>query len=764
MAFTNSFPFNKHVVSYKKMVWPKLYLKLLPVKCFVLLLFFGLLLIDNGAIAQSMVPLPVKLSKNGHQFTLNKETKIVYENGFQIQAKQLANFLAPATGWDLEIIESQKADANSIVLSHEDIISNEGYALHVFDDHVQIKASTQAGIFYGFQTLLQLFPVEIYNKLRQRDIPWTIEGVDINDSPSYPWRGMMLDVSRYFFDVDYVKKFINMMSMYKLNTLHLHLIDDAGWRLEIKKYPRLTSVGAWRGEDENRTGGYYTQEDIKELVAYAASHHIDIIPEIEIPAHTLAAIAAYPYLSCSESPVKVQEQHSISGELYCVGKESTFEFLEDVFKEAAQLFPSKYIHIGGDEARYDNWKRCVHCQKRKADLGLQDEVELQIYFNRRVQEMVKKYGKTIVGWDEIIEEGLKEKAVGMVWHHKEKAFEATKLGHDIVMIFTDQLYFDFPESDIPGEVQAATWMPPISLEKVYQFNPMIKGLEEKYRPQLLGGQGALWSDQFIQGTALQEIEPINENRSEAYFDYLAFPRMSALAEAVWTPNSLMHWDDFEQRMESQYNRYDQAGYGYRVPLPKLMMKKESSSGFTITLDNIVQDSEIRYTTDGSKPNVYSEIYTGPIHIKRIHDFQAITVVNRHHFSLSLNLPVSYPQFNKYGTQIGAWRVKDVYTNQYAVLEKSVTGKIDKNGIYEVAFLHTDGETPLEIEGIKVFKNGHVIAEDAHIASVGKTNEHNVYSFEIGDYETGASYRISANIKGVEGNDSNGVIYIKIKGH
>ncbi|MCK5471030.1 MAG: family 20 glycosylhydrolase, partial [Cyclobacteriaceae bacterium] len=343
----------------------------------------------------------------------------------------------------------------------------------------------------------------------------------------------------------------------------------------------LTSVGAWRGEGAERTGGYFTQEDIKALVAYAALRNIDIIPEIEVPAHTLAAIAAYPYLSCNETPVKVQDQHSISRELYCVGKESTFEFLGDVFEEAFQLFPSKYIHIGGDEARYDRWKECPHCQKRMADLGLKDEAELQVYFNRRMQSMVKKHGKTIVGWDEIIEEGLEDKAVGMVWHNKEKAFKATSQGHDVVLIYTDYLYFDFPESSIPGEVKAATWMPPISLEKVYHFNPVIEGMDAKYRSQVLGAQAALWSDQFIHGTILQEIAPINENRSEAYFDYLAFPRMSALAEVVWTQQSLQSWEGFEHRMQTHYNRYDQAGYGYRVPQPKLVKKEKTDDGFII---------------------------------------------------------------------------------------------------------------------------------------------------------------------------------------
>lgn len=716
----------------------------------------------NNSFAQDIVPLPQEIIKNRQSFTINNKTKILYDVGLKDQAELLSGFLSPATGWDFELTESGNTDANSIVLNLADHIPEEGYVLKVNKNHVFIQAKSGAGIFYGIQTLRQLLPVEIHNKQRQRDIAWTIDGVNIKDKPEYVWRGMMLDVSRYFFDKDYVMKFIDMMSMYKLNTLHLHLIDDSGWRLEIKKYPRLTSVGAWRGEGAERTGGYFTQEDIKALVAYAALRNIDIIPEIEVPAHTLAAIAAYPYLSCNATPVKVQDQHSISRELYCVGKESTFEFLGDVFEEAFQLFPSKYIHIGGDEARYDRWKQCPHCQKRMADLGLKDEAELQVYFNRRIQNMVKKHGKTIVGWDEIIEDGLEDKAVGMVWHNKEKAFKATSQGHDIVLIYTDYLYFDFPESNIPGEVKAATWMPPISLEKVYQFNPVIEGLDEKYRSQVLGAQAALWSDQFIHGAILQDIAPINENRSEAYFDYLANPRMSALAEVIWTQKSLQSWEGFEQRMQTHYNRYDQAGYGYRVPQPKLVNKGKTDDGFIIELENVVHGAEIRFTTDGLKPNVYSEIYTKPIEIKRIQDFQAITVVNRRHYSLPLYFPVSYPQFKEYGTLLGEWRKKDVLADQIMVLERNATGEIKKNGTYEVTFLHTDGDTQLEIEGVTVYKNGHIFTDDTHAGKTGKQAKSNTYSFLVDNYETGAAFKIKANIMGVGGNDSNGVIFIKLK--
>jgi hexosaminidase len=391
-------------------------------------------------------------------------------------------------------------------------LPKEGYKMEVTKKGVVITAKDGAGAFYATQTLLQMLPVEIYSPYRQKGVDWVIEGAVIEDYPQYYWRGMMLDVSRYFYDKDYVMKFMDMMAMYKLNVLHFHLIDDAGWRLEIKKYPRLTSVGAWRGEGPERTGGYYTQDDIREMVKYGQDRNIEIIPEIEIPAHTLAAISAYPWLACTGKEHKVPTYHFISRDLYCVGRESTFEFLEDVFKETFELFPSKYIHIGGDEAKYDRWKECDSCQARKKELGLKTEAELQVYFNRRIQEMVKKYGKTIVGWDEIIEPGLKEKAVGMVWHKKEKAKMAVEMGHDVVMALTGYCYFDVAESNIPGEVKAATWLPPISLEKVYQFNPMIKEVDTKYRSHVLGGEATLWSDQFIHGTVLLEIAPINENR------------------------------------------------------------------------------------------------------------------------------------------------------------------------------------------------------------------------------------------------------------
>ncbi|NKI28520.1 family 20 glycosylhydrolase, partial [Arenibacter sp. 6A1] len=347
--------------------------------------------------------------------------------------------------------------------------------------------------------------------------------------------------------------------------------------------------------------------------------------------------------------------------------------------EVIALFPSKYIHVGGDEARYDRWAECVHCQKRKAALGLEKDGDLQVYFTNRIQKILKKSGKTIVGWDEIIERGLDDKAVGMVWHNKKKAILGTQAGHDMVMALSSHAYFDVAESSIPGEVKAATWLSPISLEKVYGMDPMVEGLKEEFQSQVLGVHATLWSDQFIHGTILQEILPINENRSEKYFDYLTFPRMAALAEVGWTDKNLKDWSDFEERMRQHYNRYDEAGYGYRVPQPKLVATKEIDGSIEVALENVVNKGYITYTTNGLKPNTYDQVYSKPVLVDKLSDFKAITVVNRHQFSLPLYFPEKYEQYKKFGTLLGEWKPALIKGAEFAALELNATGKIDGNG-------------------------------------------------------------------------------------
>ncbi len=718
----------------------------------------------TSILAQELIPKPKHYSPNGEVFQLTPDINILYSGELKEMAYLLNESLSPATGWDFIIEKSDTVMDNSILISIDKSknIPKEGYQILVTKSKVEIMGADTGGIFYAIQTFLQMFPAEIYNNQRQKNVEWNIKGTIIEDAPLYPWRGVMLDVSRYFYDKHYVLHLIDMMAMYKMNVLHIHLIDDAGWRLEIKKYPKLTSVGAWRGDGHERAGGYYTQEDIKEIVAYAALRNVEVIPEIEIPAHALAAVVAYPWLSCTGKQHVVPLQHFISHDLYCVGKETTFKFLEDVFKETFDLFPSKYLHVGGDEAHYDRWRDCESCQSRKKELGLESEKELQVYFTNRIQKMTAKYGKTIVGWDEIIERGLDGKAVGMVWYTPEKAISGTLYGHDVVMALTGYCYFDVAESNIPGEVKAATWLKPISLEKVYALNPMMEGLDEKYRPQVLGAHAALWSDQFIHGTILQEIAPINENRSEKYMDYLTFPRLAALAEVCWTPKELQSWNDFEKRMSTHYNRLDEAGFGYRVPLPKLVSKNEANGGFEIVLQNVVAGAEIRYTTDGIVPNVHSEVYSKPFTVEKLSQFQAIIVVNRLQYSLPLHFPEKYDHFKKYGEIIAEWAPNRINGKEFAVVEMNATGEIKENGTYELSFWHTNGNHRLEIEVVEVLKNGNKIAEDEHPAFTGKNSKNNVYTFKIGDYETGAAFTIKAKVRGSNGNDSYGAVFIRMK--
>ncbi|MCK5774688.1 MAG: family 20 glycosylhydrolase [Bacteroidales bacterium] len=725
-----------------------------------------LLIMSNFVFTQSsdIIPKPQNYQTNGEVFQITSDVIIIYSDALKPMAEYLANALSPAIGWDFTINKSKAIQGKTISLTIDDSdkIEKEGYQLFVKNNSIQIVASTPAGIFNGIQTLLQMLPIEIYSKQRQKGIDWVINGVQITDAPLYPWRGMMLDASRYFFDKDYVLHLLDMMAIYKMNVLHLHLIDDAGWRLEIKKYPKLTSVGAWRGEGHERVGGYYTQEDIKEIVAYASLRNIDVFPEIELPAHTLSAIAAYPWLSCTEEQHVVPSQHFISPDLYCVGKETTFEFLENVLKETFELFPSKYLHIGGDEANYKRWRKCKHCQARKKELGLKTEKDLQVYFTKRIQKIAAKYGKTIVGWDEIIERGLDDKAVGMVWHDQSKAILGAQAGHDLVMALTEHCYFDAPESSIAGEVKAATWIKPISLQKVYELNPMIKGLNEKYHSQVLGAHATLWSDQFIHGTILQEIAPINENRSEKYFDYLTFPRMAALAEVCWTPTHLQDWDDFENRMKTHYNRFDKADYGYRVPQPKLISKHKANDGFEIILENLVNGAEIRYTTDGTPANVHSQTYTSPIIIEELNLFQAITVVNHRQYSLPLYFPYKYDKLKNHGAIVAEWNSSQIQANKFDLFEIDAAEKINQNGTYKLSFWYIEGRDRLDIEKIEVFKNGHKIAEDKHSAFAGKKNKRNIYSFNIDGYETGAAFSIKATVRGHSGNDSKGAVFIKLK--
>ena len=717
---------------------------------------------DNGAASDRLhqiIPQPAKIEvAEGTNFTLTAKTPIYYTAEVKAQAEYLQNTLAGSTGFDLVLKEGVTNKGISISLNPKTVPHTEGYKLTINPKGVNLVAHDASGAFYGIQTLLQLLPAEVHSAIRHKDVEWAIAPAVIEDAPNQPWRGMMLDVARYFYDKDFVKKYIDMMAMYKLNKLQFHFIDDSGWRLEIKKHPRLTEVGAWAGTDTHRLGGFYTQEDVKEMVAYAAVRGIEIIPEIEFPAHMLSAIVAYPWLSCSGLQHEVPTQHFISHDLLCVGKESSIQFLRDVLDETVQLFPSPYINIGGDEACYDQWEKCPKCQAVMKREGLTKAQELQGYLTNVVAEMMKEKGKTVMGWQEIIMRGkVNTPVVSVVWLNPQDTIQAKELGHKAVYTPSTHMYYDFPESGTPGEVKAATWLPPVSLEKTYS-TPLNDYSENSVT---LGVQACFWSDQFIHGTVLQEIPYLNENRSENYAEYLTFPRLMALSEVGWSHSADRNFKDFRNRLSHHFVRLDHKGCNYRVPEPIVKnLKKEANQTFTYELVSPVEGARIVYTTDGSYPTIHSTQYTGPVNVKNKDDFRAMTVVTPRHYSLPLYTAPDYSAYKQYGEYSATWKPLQIQVTP-STWKFECTGKIAGNGDYEVTFVQTHGANALNLGKLKLFKRDEMLTE---VQMQSQVNEQNkvTYSFKVEKFEAGTPFFIEVEAYGEGGNDTSGLVFIKKK--
>ena len=719
-----------------------------------------LLAASAGAGAQhpvSIVPKPLHLEQTEEQFVLKSGMTIACEEGLKEQAEYLSQMLRQATGWEIKVRPDSRKGNIVLVLDTVANKHSEGYSLSVDKKSIRISGADEAGVFYGLQTLLQLLPEEVYRNRLADQMKWTVPGVQIVDYPERPWRGMMLDVARYFYDKEFVKKFIDMMAMYKLNKLQFHLIDDSGWRLEIKKYPRLTEVGAWAGPDSRRLGGYYTQDDIREILEYARLRQVEVIPEIEFPAHMLSAVVAYPWLGCTGKQHEVPDQHFISRDLLCVGKESSYQFLKDVLDETVALFPSKYINIGGDEAVYTNWEQCPRCQEVMKREGLSRASELQGYLTNVVADMMKKKNRTVIGWEEIIQRGkLNEQVVALMWHNVGDTIQATRTGHKAILTPATHLYFDFPESRTPGEVKAATWMPPISLEKCY-------GMEvNDYSPSstVMGVQGCFWSDQFIHGTVLQEITPLNENRSEQYAEYLIFPRMLALAELAWLPKAERKYADFAERMTLQYAKLDAKGCNYRVPEPKILSMTQEGDSLCFTLAPTVAGAPIRYTTDGSYPTIHSAVYNGPLRVKNKSDFHAMTVVNDRHYSLPIYFAPDYSAYKQYGEFTTEWKPLQVQTSP-SKWRFECTGKISGNGEYEIAFIQTGGQNVLKLGNLSLLKRDEKLAE----ISINRSSQCGnpiLGSLKVDAFEAGTPFYIEVEANGINGNDTRGLVFIRKK--
>jgi hexosaminidase len=497
-------------------------------------------------------------------------------------------------------------------------LPQDAYELTIDKDKISIRSGSYGGFLYGIESLIQLLPDEIESNTVNTGITWLVPKIEIKDQPRFQWRGLMLDLSRHFFGKEYIKKTIDRLAMHKMNVLHLHLVDDQGWRIEIKKYPKLTEVGAWRVDQEDQAwnarlitkpgekatyGGFLTQEDLKEIVAYAQSRNVEVVPEIEMPAHVMSAIAAYPELSCSGTSVGVP-----SGgvwpvdEIYCAGKENTFEFLENVLLEVMEIFPSEYIHIGGDEATKTNWKKCPHCRARMRSEKLKNVEELQSYFIKRMEKFINAHGKRLIGWDEILEGGLAPEATVMSWRGVKGGLEAAEQGHDVVMTPGTHCYFDHyqgPQNEEPLAIGG--YLP---LNKVYQFDPVVDTMTPEEAKFVLGGQANLWSEYIS---------------TESHSEYMIFPRLAALAETVWSPKELRNWDDFSERIKKMMHRYDLMGINYAksaylvTATSKVDLENKSVS---ISLQNEFPCSDIRYVLEDKDLNKDATKYTGPIEINR----------------------------------------------------------------------------------------------------------------------------------------------------
>ena len=587
-----------------------------------LLIFFLMLTVACTARSQAVkiIPQPASLTVQKGAFSLSKKTVIaVQDEGDRNAANFLNDYLQRYYGFKLDIDRQEGKDYIRLVTRKYIQAPKDGYSLKVTADGVTIEGNNYASTFNGLQTLIQLLPV-MDEKVEWVKMP--IPFVTVQDEPRFAYRGMHLDVSRHIFPLDFIKKYIDYIALHKMNYFHWHLTDDQGWRIEIKKHPRLTEVGGWRNgtivgrypgtaNDNIRYGGFYTQDEVKEIVQYAADRHITVVPEIEMPGHASAAIAAYPWLSCfpnqktdipgpmSEASKKadgklVQETFGVFDDVFCAGKDSTFVLLQEVMDEVLPLFPSKLIHVGGDESPKTHWKKCPRCQQRIKDEGLKDEHELQSYFIQRMEKYLNSKGRTLIGWDEILEGGLAPNAVVMSWRGESGGIAAAKEKHDVIMTPGSHVYFDHTQSQFEDSVVIGGYTP---LEKVYSYEPVPKELTAEEAKYVMGAQANVWTEYI---------------KNPRKVEYMVFPRMAALSEVLWSPKKVRNWDSFEKRLPWQLLRYDMWGTNYSMAyfdMQATLLPAPNNKGVTLKLATKDKSGKLTY---GITKKHFQKNYTAPV--------------------------------------------------------------------------------------------------------------------------------------------------------
>ncbi len=616
---------------------------------------FGFALFAQNASSEvSIIPEPVYVVKTGGFYTL--PTSIAIESGTNAEVKQVADQLATrlktATGYTA-MVKSPSEAIGSIRLvinsTADNTLGDEGYSLVVNPSSVTIKANKPAGIFYGVQSFLQLLPKDIGSNTVVKNVQWQSPAVTITDYPRFAWRGLMFDVSRHFFTKEEVKDFIDNMAMYKFNLLHMHLTDDEGWRIEIKSLPRLTEVGAWNVKkigtfgdfipptpDEPRNyGGFYTHNDIKELVQYAKEKYVNILPEVDVPGHSLSAIASYPELSCTpgaenykvRSGEKIMNWHTggftaLIDNTLCPANEKVYTFLDKVFTEVAALFPFGYIHMGGDECAKNFWEESAAVKQLMAKEGLKNMEEVQSYFNKRVGKIIESKGKKLIGWDEILEGGLAPNAVVMSWRGLKGGIEAAKMGNEVVMSPTTFAYLDYMQGDRATE-------PPVyatlRLKTAYDFEPVPEGVNTKF---IKGGQANLWTEQVYNTRHLQ---------------YMLWPRGFAIAESLWSPKAKKNWINFTNKVERNFDRMDVQKVKYARTMfdPGFNVTKDSNDSMQVELTTEMAGLDIHFSFDNSHPDNFYPKYSSPLSVpKDASMLKVITYRNGKVVGKQIDMPVS----------------------------------------------------------------------------------------------------------------------------
>ncbi|HXI00240.1 MAG TPA: family 20 glycosylhydrolase [Sphingobacteriaceae bacterium] len=566
---------------------------------------------QSGNPNLGVIPAPNSIYVTGGQFTFSKEAGILYGNESDRRVAELfRDFLKDNYFLDLPVakafIQAPKAIINFSSLPYQGT-NPEGYTLSILPNQINVSGR-DAGLFYGMETLMQMLPL-------QKEAAPKISCAQITDEPRYKYRGLHLDVGRHMFPVPFIKKYIDLIAYYKLNTFHWHLTEDQGWRIEIKKYPKLTRVGGFRDQtlighyhdripqyyDGTPYGGYYTQEEVKDIVAYAALKYVNVIPEIEMPGHSLAALTAYPQLGCGDdlANFKVSERWGVFHDIFCAGKEDTFNFLQDVLTEVMMLFPSQYIHIGGDEAPKTRWEKCKYCQKRIADNNLKDEHQLQSYFIQRIERFVNSKGRKIIGWDEILEGGLAPNATVMSWRGVSGGIAAAKMQHDAIMSPGSHMYFDHYQGNAVQEPVTIHGLS--TLEHAYSYNPTPVNLAPEFQKYIIGVQANVWTEYM---------------KTPAKVEYMILPRILSLSEIAWTLPEKKNFTEFsEQRVPRHLARIDQTKTHYRVPVA--IGAKDTTiirSGYTLDLKAPVEGAKIYYTINGYLPRETDQIYEAPVQI------------------------------------------------------------------------------------------------------------------------------------------------------